>query len=303
MVKLVLALVLLQTSCTEPITFEFDLPPDDLVVDGFITDVYKRHLIRLSLSSRLEENVPIKRPVFDATVQIVDDLGNVILLETGQDGDGHFITPFMTANADRAYKIVVNYNGESYESTFEELPTESFAPDLNLRSDSFDIREVIQGSLIIPRRGTSIFAQLQKTDRTVHYQWFVSRCIPDLSNGPLPIDQRYCSVLNNLRKPVIRIYQDLYLEGLEGKEHEYELAWMIPKVSRELVEIDQFLISEKAYNYWLDIKQSVENLDGIFASTPSTIVGNIENMESGESTLGFFGVYREANWGRVVVVD
>jgi hypothetical protein len=60
--------------------------------------------------------------------------------------------------------------------------------------------------------------------------------------------------------------------------------------------VRQYSLSEEAYNHWTNLKQTTENVGGLFDSMPTQVSGNIFNQNSsGPIVIGFFsaGSYEE----------
>lgn len=296
-------------NCSDPFAFNIVADEERLVVDGFITNQLKQHLVRLSLTTSRIEDVPILNPVVTAQVFLQDDRGINIPLQG--DGRGNYLTPVLQAEEDRAYRLVVQVGDETYQSGMESLPEAEYTPDLQIVSDDRDYRNIIQGSLVINRQGLSISAQINKdvisNGRNVHYQWFFSDC--RLTNLPDNAPNRLCQVFGDIfRESRLHLHEDKFIAGSENVSYFHELNW-IPKPNSAnigdflVIEIDQMIISEKAYEYWSAVEELIESSGTIFDPTPFRILGNIKQVSSGKTSLGFFGVYREAgNWERLTPV-
>ena len=296
-----LLLVTIQ-DCSEP--FEFDVAAEEstLVVDGFITNQLKEHLIRLSYTASRTGNISAVNPVRNGVVTLVDDLGNSWPVR--HDRAQRYLTPPMQAEAGRSYQIIVEVNGKTYQSSFETLPNVSFTPNLEISFTTQDYRQYFQGSLFVNKQGLSISAKINKSvisnREPVRYQWYLNTCRIELPSG------RSCSIYDDAsRSTQLYLHQDNYVEGLESLQYFKELTW-IPKPLNSsiplIVEIDQFIMSEKAYALWSKINNAIESKGTVFDPAPSRYLGNIEDMATGELTLGFFGVYYEAsNYEKIVV--
>ena len=300
-----LALFLTVQDCSEP--FEFDIVAEEsvLVVDGFITNQLKEHLIRLSYTSSVIDNFTILNPVRSAQVSIIDDQGVRLRLSSNRNGD--YFTPVFAAEEGRSYQLTVELGGRTYQSPFVSLPAVSSPPRFDVVLDAQDFREVISGTSLIRRRGASISAAINKNtieDRqSVHYQWFVSDCRERI---PRP-DGRFCDIYDNRRKPQLYLHRDKYIDGLENVQYNQELTWIPKPLNSDfddamIVEIDQFVISQDAYEFWSIISNAIESTGTIFDPVGSRYIGNIEDTSSGNHTLGFFGVYWEANdYERIII--
>ena len=298
----------LQT-CSDPFAFNIQAEEQKLVVDGFITNQFKQHLVRLSFTTSRIEDIPILNPVVVAQVELHNDQGAVIQLEG--DRRGNFFTPPFRAEEGRAYQLVVRVGSESYRSSMESLPEANRTPDLQLAVDDRDYRDIIQGSLVINRQGLSIAARIDKdvisNGRQVYYQWFVSDC--RLTNLPDNPQGRLCQVFGDIqRESRLHLHEDKFIPGQENESYFNELIWFPKPNSANIgdflvIEIDQMIISEKAHEYWSGVEELIESSGTIFDPTPFRILGNVVQESTGNPTLGFFGVYREAgNWERLTPV-
>ncbi len=302
---LILALTI--QSCREPYEINIVAEDQQLVVDGFITDQLDSHLVRLSYTSSVLDNITIPNPAFADRVELHDDLGTVMPLRAHRNGE--YYTPVFQAEEERAYRIVVTLGDEVYQSTFESLPEVSTTPSLQVNVTTDD-RNIVQGSALIRREGLVISAQIDKSilvdQKPAYYQWFLSDCRPEF-----PVRSaitRNCNVFNDIsRGTALYLHQDNYLANLQNVSYSNELTWIARpnslNVSRALViEIDQLLLSAKAYDFWSRVQNAIESNGTIFDPTGARILGNIENTKTGEATLGFFGVYREsAIWEQLII--
>lgn len=293
--------------CREPIDFDIVAEERELIVDGFITDQFNSHLIRLSYTASVVDNIAPPNPATGAIVEIYDDLGN--LFEVHEDRRGNYYTTAMRAEEGRAYQIVVTLNQSTYRSSFEALPPATRTPNLEIFWDTEDYREVQQGSLFINRQGLSVNARIDKSvivDRQpVYYQWFVSYCrreVPLSGNSA-----RNCLVFGDItRPPQLYLHKDNYIPGLENTSYLTELNWF-PKPNRFVitdvlvVEVDQFLMNASAFDFWSRVQNSIESRGTLFDPAGASILGNVEDTSTGNLTLGYFGVYREAgNWEKFI---
>jgi hypothetical protein len=74
---------------------------------------------------------------------------------------------------------------------------------------------------------------------------------------------------------------------------DFPLAF-IPKGSKKVsrlysILVQQRALDENAYNYWLNLQKTTENLGGLFDPLPSAVTGNIRSTSnSREPVLGYF---------------
>jgi hypothetical protein len=62
--------------------------------------------------------------------------------------------------------------------------------------------------------------------------------------------------------------------------------------SRYSLNVRQYALSEEAYNYWKELKKVTEDLGTFFDPLPSTLRGNIHNIDDeNEIVLGYFDAF------------
>jgi uncharacterized protein DUF4249 len=282
--------------CETPVDLNFPTADAKLVVDGFITNVEKEHLVRLSYSSGFNEagiNVPDR--IDNAFVQIIDNTGNRIQLIYRELGD--YYTPLFKAEPGRSYKIEVQVDGASYESNFQQLP--EYTESTKIRYEPSQ-RQVLSSTKlnIKNQRGIGIYVEIDKVnDQQVYYQWLQENwhvfVAPEAIEGS-DFPNRVCYV-----RDFYRPQTDLYTSLPNGTSNniELELDFIEPtnyQYHDYAVKVYQLIMNQDAYNYWNAIKVAYEGTGSLFDPAPYPIKGNIES-EDDKGALGFFGAHNESS--------
>ena len=299
-VKYVLLLLFVVTyGCREPFDFTYeDVINPKIVIDGYITDVGNRHVVRVSNTTTFNSRgLTIPRFVIDATVRIDDDQGNFTLLTHTRNGI-YESAPQYRAEEGRSYTLTVTLaTGEVYTSEARALPPPSPAePVLNFRGDTQEIlvNNNVTTNTVVTEEGAAISATMQKDGNRHFYQWLVGHYfVIEAALGPDEL--RFCYI-HDLDRPRVELLQDNPAQPGGPTEFTYDIDF-IPLTGKMQfdfgVEGRLLTMNEEDYVFWDLVRSQIENSGGLFDAAPSTITGNITNQATGESTLGYFGVYRE----------
>ncbi|MEN8225290.1 MAG: DUF4249 family protein [Bacteroidota bacterium] len=122
------ALVLMAGACTERIEIDLDETYTRLVVDGQInSDDTARQMVLLSKSSSYFYNQP-PPPVSNASVQIIDDMGNVSILSEEEPGE-YLLPEGFSSEIGRTYTLDIHLQEELNEK--DHYTATSFTPNIN----------------------------------------------------------------------------------------------------------------------------------------------------------------------------
>lgn len=275
---LVIASVLLLTSCEDVIDLKTETGPSQLVVDGWITNQPGPQTIRLAQSAAYFNNQAAS-PVLQAVVTVTDDEGNTYEFKDEENKGAYQWMPQQEAvtlgQIGRRYTLRIAYDGETYVATNEikRVPT---IDSLIYRDERFPITPP-EG----PREGyigeffARDFAGLGDT------YW-----IKPLKGGRL----------NGTRPNQISIaFDGAFSPGVASDG----LVFIQPL--RQSITVDQLFsagdtigvelhsITPETYYFLLQVRQESSN-GGIFAVPPANIPTNIRNLNpSGKQALGYFG--------------
>ncbi len=122
-----LFLLITLLSCEEQVDWDFK-PQENgkLVVEAIITNEFKRHEIRLSLSYNDQNGLPL--PATGASVFGTDGQNSVAFFENPNEAGKYLSALPFAAQPDIIYAIEIQWNGETYEAQNEMIPVYPFNP-------------------------------------------------------------------------------------------------------------------------------------------------------------------------------
>ncbi len=268
----------LLTSCEDVVTLDTETGPEQLVVDGWITNQPGAQSIRLSRSAAYFKNAAAL-PALQATVEIKDDSGNSYIFNDTQNNGVYRWIPESDSVAlgkvGRTYTLLIRYDGEEYVSTNEirRVPTidsliyteerlpidppegpregyiaEFFARDFAGLGDTYWIKSL---------KGGKPYAN-EPTSISIAFDAAFSPGSP--SDGLMFILPLRQSITVN----------QLFSAG-------------------DTVGVELHSITNEAYYFLQQVRQESSN-GGIFAVPPANIPTNIRNVNpTGKRALGYFG--------------
>lgn len=282
-----LLLIPLMTTCIDRIEVDTSTEPNRLVIDGFLTDEAKVHTIRVTETIKFSNLA--NRPVNNAIVTIIGSNGDEVPLTENEPG--YYETACCYAAIPGVgYKVRVRYDGRTIESIEQELPRKVELEGINIRPDVRKVFREIDNSIVDePGIWVSIPIQPVEQDKDYYFWQVVPTFIWDAD----------LARFESIRRCYIRYetkFQDIFIHSERDGDYERDLLW-IP-ASREMriryaLEINQYNIDQASYTFWNKIKKQKENVGSIFDTPPSSIQGNLYNIDNPKDIiLGNFGVYQ-----------
>jgi len=292
---------LIINACVVPVDLNFPASDGKLVVDGYITNVEKEHLVRLSYSSGFDNNgIWIPSKIDNAFVVIVDDNGNRTPLVNREPGD--YYTPMFKAEPDRSYKIEVQVDGESYQSSFQQLPAYSESTKIRYEPSERQVFAVTTSN-IRDQKGVGIYVSIDRVNEPVYYNWVQKNFKIYQARHGRGENER----LDSLKFPNItcyirnfdRIQLDIFNNHPNNPEGpiEIDLDFIESSTFQYFdfsIQVIQLITNQESYDYWNSIKDAIDNVGSIFDPAPYSIPGNIKKIDNTQ-VLGFFGVYNETS--------
>ena len=288
--------IIIVIGCREPFDFDYD---DDVnsqvVIDGYISDLAKSHTVRVSRSTTINDRGLVETQfVNDAQVRVEDDQGGSITFFNTASGY-YESPPNYSAQEGLSYRVVVTLaSGEEYNTEFTPLPERGAAvADLSF---SGELQDVLMNNSVQQEEGAAIFATINKGDTKSYYQWRIGHYFVGEADLALSNEIRFC-YLRDFDEPRIVLLEDNPLLAGQPDEFTYQIDFIPISAQMEHefgVEGILLTMSEEDFAFWDDVKTQTENSGGLFDAAPFTLVGNIRNTGTGESGLGYFGVYRES---------
>ncbi len=295
--SILIFLVAVLNSCLEPYEPEIlDGSNNFLVVDGVITNKPGPYTIKVTKSYSVNgvESDAIK--VTGLTLTIEEENGPIeTLVETE---DGIYQTNMLQGKTGASYRIVFEYEGNQYQSSWEKInsssPIDSVYYNVETKQ-TINIGTDITGvQFYIDSKGS-----LQDA---IHYRyeweetWEIGVFYPSffdyVGNGQLmpTTDPRHTcwryqsqSVINiatteSLSENVVSGHS---LAFITGEEERF--------IRKHSLLIKQYALNEEEYAFWKALQESNEQLGSLYDKQPANIKGNIFNLSSpSELVLGYF---------------
>jgi hypothetical protein len=274
-----------------------------LVVDGIILNGADTTTITLSRTQNLTDSNYVLTGETGAQVSVIGENAEIYpLIELG---NGKYIAPQLNLNYNETYRLkIITSNGNEYlsdsipvkqtppidsvswkyDTTFMHFFVTSHDPSNNTRYYRWNYVESWQYqstyfSKLIYQNGT---LRNRTPDENVYYCWSTANSTDILvgTSDKLSQDLIYEEPIldDSLYLNTYPLNHQLILPGLSQKfTIEYSLL------------VNQYAITESAYNFWQNLKLNTEGLGGLFSPEPSSqIPGNIHCVTNPkESVIGY----------------
>ncbi|MFO7257085.1 MAG: DUF4249 domain-containing protein [Bacteroidota bacterium] len=300
-------LLLLFLGCVEPYEFVVKDNEPRLVVEGIISDksffdtqLYPAdgRLFWVRLSTTSDVSNQRVQPVTDASVVLIDDLGEVVPYIGGFEGRYVIGDPDFKALPGRSYKLrITTASDEIYESTWETMPPD---PGGTMGNISFQETEkltykIISGKKEVrPVAGIDVMLEVpsRNSDGKAYFKWdFTPHWV---FIAPLP----------SLFSPVKKcwVYGEYYLADYQLEEdhgggYKKKLFFLPTKENERIFEdftvlIRQLTVSPRYYEF---LKEMQEQHQGALHSDkpPFNLETNIATIQGDRPAVGYFTVVRE----------
>ncbi|MGC3945048.1 MAG: DUF4249 domain-containing protein [Chryseolinea sp.] len=258
-----------------------------LVVEGFINTSDRSANVRLTSTLSLDA-MSLPETIDDAQVMVERDDGVNVTLQSA--GNGKYEVSSINWNLDAQYRLSIT-RSSSYRY-LSEFITLTRSPDI----DSITFSEGKDAiNLYVnthdPSRNARYFSwDFEETWE--HTSSFVS--FYKLINGEAierTIDERIYICWSSSPSTSILIYNTLKLS--EDVVSNFLLT-SVPAGSEELsrrysINVKQRTLTEAEYEFWSQLKETTEELGGLFDPLPYAVVGNIHGINSDNPVLGYFG--------------
>lgn len=270
--------------CVQPYPLiEIDANSQLLVVDGFLNASENHLSVRLSRTVNLTDTQN-SVPELHATVQLATEDGDAY--NVPETGDGHYELDVNVENQKR-YRLEIVAAGKKYFSGYENVgispPIDSvtwhpgpYGITIHVNThdaannaqyylwtydETWEYRSAFESDFIFEEgRYRYRFAE----DDIYH-------CWHNVSSTSILV-----STTNRLNENIVSDFQLLEIP-LRSEKLLYKYS----------VLVHQMAISNKAYEYWQQLKKNTESLGTLFDPQPSQITGNL-TAENGEDVLGYF---------------
>lgn len=282
-------MILLAFSCeTEIENYKIEQQSNAIVVYGEINNLTGPYTVRInhvSVYSPYDINHFVGKPVTNAKVRIVDNLGNLFILN--DLGNGLYKTPiFFKGNEGQSYQLLITtLDGIEISSTVEKIKPQ---PELNEFNFKFvdaekvdDMHFDIKASIKDPKDVDDYYV-VKKQD----FIQFRTTCPPP---PPSPAPSPHCyfkcwrAPLNT--QPIL--INDFLLDGKN---------LLLPMSSVDLhdwtdwiIQLEVLSISKEIYSFWKKQEEQRNIGGGLFDKVPAQIIGNLKcTNNSTQQVLGAF---------------
>jgi hypothetical protein len=291
--------ILLLFGCIKPYDPKIESNKENkYVVSGRITDVEGWQEVEVSLSSPIES--PEYIPVSHCAVYILDDKGNKFWLTEFEPGNYHVWMGKELLAPGRAFKVMVVPPGsEILESGFDTMPN---CPQLD--SVYYSIKElpttdpekylrVMQFYIDLNAEGN--YSQYYKWEVTETWEYHAAHPAqfyydgtfheiipPDYTNNVCYTTSMVKNVFTVSTKGLSQnIYKQYPLHYINGNSS--RLGYLYSML------VNQFALSEGAYNYWEQLRINSNEQGGLYEKQPLAIKGNMMNVTNPDrDVLGYF---------------
>ena len=248
---ILIAIPFIFSACTEEIHIDLDSTYDRIVIEGYFTDEYKVHQVKITKSADYFSNASAPA-ITGATVTISDGTNTFNLTEIE---DGLYETDTMAGVPGNTYTLNASIDGTIYTASsymFTCPPMDSIGFARNIWDDEWI--DVL------------IYAQ-EPGDEINHYAWRAYK------NDTLVTDTLH----------EVEFSDDVFINGsyVNGVEVQYVQAEI-----GDTIMLEMHSITEDYYEYMLKVMLETVWNGGPFDGPPANFYGNLSN-----EALGFFAVY------------
>lgn len=284
--RILLFILLLQSSCISKFVPEVSEDKELLVVQGLITNQTGADTIKLSRSLPIGQNSE-SRPVSGCSVAISDDAGNFYYLYEYKAGTYITDTSVFKGIVGRYYTLhIVSNSNLHYESDpMEMIPV----PEI----DSLYYEKLIIEPPYKNFKGEDacqIYLDTHDPENICRfYRWNYSETW--ILRLLFPVVNQTCWITENSHN--INIKNTAALN--ETRITRFPINYISNETDRLKVKysilVNQYSLNEDEYNYWEKIQSIDEQVGGLYDVIPASIQSNVRCIEDpGEKVLGYFSV-------------
>ncbi|MCG8309312.1 MAG: DUF4249 domain-containing protein [Cytophagales bacterium] len=289
--------ILIHTNCVK----EFDPPSGGyenlLVVEAFLSDGNEPFEVLLSRSVQIDTSTNIAET--GANVRLSEESGKLYHL-TETEKSGRYLHSNINARVGETYQLhITTQDGHQYESAKVVM-----RPTPEIDSVTFKYEERPAADL----KGIQIYVNTHDAqNNTFYYRWeweetwvFFTPYPSSLVYIDGEIYPREDNINRCWKKSTSTSIEIATSKNLtEDVISEYPLLYVATNTDRLGVKyslnVSQYALSEKSYNYWVELQKATESLGTLFDPQPSTVFGNIYNISNdSEVVLGYFDASSKA---------
>jgi len=268
------------------------------VIEGSISNNEGWQEVRISKSSNYQNASFL--PVNNCQVKIIDDLGQEFSLQNFEDGSYRVWVASDYLVSGRNYHINVKTpDGNEFKSKPDMMP---FPTKIN--DAYYEIEDISTFDPEVFIRGLKFYIDLNANNEDNEYfRWRITETWEIKSAYPkefwydgeihqyIPPDSStfYCWITKE--------YPEIFTLSTSNLDQNLVTNIPLQFVSSQTEKlailysflVEQIALSQGAYNYWRELKKNIDVGEGLYASQPLAIQGNVYNLNDvEESVLGYF---------------
>jgi hypothetical protein len=278
--------LLLINSCIVRYFPKGDEKEEKLVVVGLITDQPGPDTIKLSTSNPVGEK-EFARPLRGCIVKISDDLGQIHNLR--ETKIGAYITDSASFRGvpGRKYTLHIRTPADHGNLNYESFPME-MKPVPIIDSLYYEKKTFIEWPH--PIDGCQIYFDVNNPENICdHFRWDYSETWE--FHLPYKVSNKICWVMENSNKIIIKNTSVTSANGI----FRYPIHAIRNPIDRLSIKysilVNQYSLNEDEYLYWERLKNTVEQVGGLYDIIPAAIPNNLYCIEfPNEKVLGYFSV-------------
>ena len=258
-------------SCQD--TIYVDLPDTEpkVVIEGHLINKSSdiQNFVRLSFSSKNSSTNNIEQ-IHGAIVYIEDENGLKDTLRESWEYNGVYRDSLIKAELGKSYKLHVEINGKTYESSFEKM-----APQNSIDSAWGQNKNIYAQKDFLPPLDSTYFVivEYEKTTSTIGYsRWQIKR------------DEDFKSSV--FTKDFTIDDDELTAIGkIEGR------PLFLGSFEEGTLKVERYSLNRDAYDFWLGLETQLSSGGSPFDSPPAPLFTNLANInDEREQVLGYFTI-------------
>lgn len=280
----IIALIIVTSGCVDTVEYNLSKEKERMVISAQFTDLKGIQEVRVSKSVLLDKDAKVEEEVIsNADVAIIYD-GGIIPFYYSSNG---IYNAMAQGLPDVNYKLRVQVDGKTYESSFEMMPVKPTQAEAS--SKAIDIETLTTAGNIIREKKI----QLSVAGSIGENEYFLFRSRGEYEfreYQPMSTMNKSCYVTTSLDQGEVNL---ISAEKLKANTFsDYPILFMVPDnklFTNFCFHITQYNINEKAYEYWNRLDQVLTTGNGLFQAPPGKLTGNIKNVnDEKEEVLGYF---------------
>lgn len=283
-----LLLLTASAACIDRIDLPIRTEEPRLVVEGQITTEAPPYTVRLTYTGQYGQQNSSDQYVHEAQVTLADDQGRSTRFVSVGQGLYQTTNATFRGQVGRAYSLtVVLATGKRYSTKAERMPA---VPPI----DSISATLIKTGNMAIPYAFSYAVNTTDPGSEPNYYRWSAYGYTNRLSVGvacslgsPNLCNNRcWTTVFNN----AVNIYSD---EAINGNPLRGQFVLQVPiyTIAPQLIEVQQYAITQSNYQFWKLYQQQNARTDSIFDPLPAPVTGNLVNSSNpADVARGYFAV-------------